>query len=305
MNLTPNTQPTFYFIGVTTTQSSIMRIFPRWMTILGQDARIVGLDVPLNAPAATYRAIIEHMKADPLVRGALVTAHKISLYQAASDLFDWLDPYAVLCGEVSGIAKRDGQLRGYAKDIFSAGNSWKALVPPDHFAQTGAETLCFGSGGAAVALTVFLSEQADRPRRFTLVDISRQRLDHAAELHARLNSDIQFAYIQNADPFINDALMTALPPGSVVINGTGMGKDIPGSPITAAGLFPPSGRVWEFNYRGALDFLHQARRQERPQQLTIHDGWVYFLHGWTQVVYEVFQVPESPERFAQLDAAAR
>ena len=33
------TQPTFYFIGVTTAQSSIMRVFPAWARHLGLPAR--------------------------------------------------------------------------------------------------------------------------------------------------------------------------------------------------------------------------------------------------------------------------
>ena len=37
----PRTVSTLYFIGVTTTQSSIMKVFPRWSDILGLDARII------------------------------------------------------------------------------------------------------------------------------------------------------------------------------------------------------------------------------------------------------------------------
>lgn len=32
-------KPTFYFIGVTTEQSSIMRVFPKWAELLGLDAQ--------------------------------------------------------------------------------------------------------------------------------------------------------------------------------------------------------------------------------------------------------------------------
>ena len=75
--------------------------------------------------------------------------------------------------------------------------------------------------------------------------------------------------------------MAAMPPGSLVVNGTGMGKDSPGSPITDQGVFPEKARVWELNYRGELGFLHQARRQEAARALFIEDGWRYFVHGWT------------------------
>ena len=297
--------PTFYFIGVTTGSSSIMKVFPKWMEVLGLDVHLAGIDAPLHAPPETYRAIVEHIKRDPLVRGALVTTHKIDLLNATRDLFDGLDANAQLCGEVSCIAKRDGQLLGFAKDPISSGKTWEHFVPAGHFARTGAEVLCFGSGGAAVATTVYLARAADRPRRFTLVDVSAERLQHAREIHAQLPTDIIFEYLQNADPYLNDIRMGALPAASVVINGTGMGKDLPGSPITAAGIFPLDGLVWEFNYRGELNFLQQARKQAQDRRLTLEDGWVYFMHGWTLVVAEALGFDLTPAVFAKLDAAAR
>lgn len=60
------TQPTFYFIGVTTTQSSIMRVFPRWSDILGLNTHMAGYDAPLHAPAEVYREIVTHIKTHPL-----------------------------------------------------------------------------------------------------------------------------------------------------------------------------------------------------------------------------------------------
>lgn len=305
MNFVSPSVPTFYFVGVTTGKSSINKVFPRWMDVLGLDVQLAGIDAPLHAPADTYRAIIEHIKHDPMVSGGLVTTHKIDLLAATRDLFDYLDPNAELCGEISAIAKRDGKLLGYAKDPISSGKTWEHFVPAGHFARTGADVLCFGSGGAAVATTVYLAQAADRPKRVTLVDVSAERLDHARHIHAQIKTDMQFSYMCNADAYVNDGLMSDLPAGSVVINGTGMGKDIPGSPITAAGIFPQDGLVWEFNYRGELTFMHQAERQATLRHLTIEDGWVYFLHGWTQVVAEVLGFDLTPEVFAKLDTAAQ
>ena len=120
----------------------------------------------------------------------------------------------------------------------------------------------------------------------------------------KLDTDIAFEYICNQDPARNDAIMGALPPGSIVINATGMGKDRPGSPITDAGLFPRGGIAWEFNYRGELDFLHQALAQEAARELHVEDGWVYFLHGWTQVIAQVFHIALDDALFARLAAIA-
>lgn len=297
--------PTFYFIGVKTAQSSSLRVFPRWSQILNLHTEIAGVDVPIGAPARVYRDIVSHIKAHPLARGALITTHKIDLLNAARDLFDELDPYAQLCSEVSCIAKRGGKLVGIAKDPVSSGFAWRAFVPAGHFAQTGGAVLCFGSGGAAVAISAYLAKADDRPQRMTLVDISEKRLNHARAIHQRINTDIHFEYVLNGAAPQNDRLMAALPDGSMVINATGMGKDLPGSPITVAGIFPQNGLAWELNYRGELLFLQQARRQAEARALHVEDGWRYFLHGWTQAMQDVFGFELTPELFARLDEAAQ
>jgi shikimate 5-dehydrogenase len=247
---------------------------------------------------------VQHIKDDPLSKGALVTTHKIDLLAAARDLFDYLDPYAELCGEISCISKQDGKLCGHAKDPISSGLTWDGFIEPGHWARTNAEVLCLGAGGAAVAISVHAARQADFPQRFITVDIAQHRLDELKHIHHKLACGIQFQYVLNDKPDYNDELMVSLPDGSLIINATGMGKDRPGSPITDGGLFPQNGLVWELNYRGELDFLHQAERQVAARHLKIEDGWVYFLHGWTQVVAEVFHITLTPELFDKLDEAA-
>jgi shikimate 5-dehydrogenase len=296
-----------YFVGVTTGKSSIMKVFPKWSDVLGLGAQIVGYDCPLHAPDEDYLAIVRHIKADPLSMGALVTTHKIDLLTATRDEFEYLDPYARLCGEISSISKRNGTLRGHAKDPISSGLSLEAFVPRGHWGNTGGHVLCLGAGGSAVAISVYLAglkDKADRPDKFIAVNRSPGRLEALQEMVKQLETDIEFEYVLNEDPVGNDALMAELPPGSMVINATGMGKDRPGSPVTDDAVWPRNGLVWELNYRGELDFMHQARRKADLFHLTIEDGWVYFLHGWTQVVAEVFNVQLTPELFQRLDEAA-
>ena len=143
---------------------------------------------------------------------------------------------------------------------------------------------------------------ATGPARIVVVNRSPARLGvHARRARKaqrtawRTGEQVKVEYVHNADPAENDRLMAEMPPGSLVVNGTGMGKDSPGSPITDQGVFPEGARVWELNYRGELDFLHQARRQEARRALFIEDGWRYFVHGWTCVMEEVFDVPMTPE----------
>lgn len=302
------TVPTFYFIGVTTTRSSIMKVFPLWMKELGHPEIVLeGIDHPMNDLPEHYRQTVSYIKQDPLSVGGLVTTHKINLLQASRDLFDYLDPYAQICGEISSISKRAGHLEGHAKDPITAGLSMDAIVGKDYFGRTGGIVLCFGAGGSAVATALHLirkQAQADRPKKFITVNRSQPRLDGMKAMVESQPTDIQFEYICNQDPRANDRLMEDLPPGSIVINATGMGKDSPGSPITWEGKFPQNGIAWEFNYRGELDFLHQAEAQRLSSQLTVEDGWLYFVHGWTQVVAQVLHIDLTPELFSRLEAVA-
>ena len=114
--------PTLYFIGVTTAKSSIQTVFPRWAAELGLgDVRLQGIDLPLHAPRDSYRSVAEFIKSDPLSAGALVTTHKIDLYEACEDLFDEIDPHASLMGETSCLSKQDGRFVCHAKDPISSG----------------------------------------------------------------------------------------------------------------------------------------------------------------------------------------
>jgi shikimate dehydrogenase len=299
--------PTMYFIGVTTAQSSIMKVFPLWSEILGLGAQMIGIDVPIHAPAEMYRTIVAHIRDDPLSMGALVTTHKIDILDATRDRFDCLDSYAELCGEISCIAKRDGRLEGYALDPILSGRAWRGFVETGHWGRFPGNVMCIGTGGTAVAIAAYLagiSNPDDRPAEFIAINRSRPRLDKMRQITTALDSEIEFEFVLNSKAEVNDAILSSLPAGSMVINATGMGKDRPGSPITDAAAFPEHGLVWELNYRGELRFLEQARRQQQRRNLTVEDGWGYFVHGWSEAVCRVFSKQLSPERFSLLETAA-
>lgn len=302
------TVPTFYFVGVTTGQSSIMNVFPRWMEALGRsDVVIEGIDHDLHDDPEAYRRTVAQMKYDPLSLGGLVTSHKISVLEAARDMFDELHSSARLTGETSCISKRDGKLIGHAKDPLTSGLSLDAILGDGYFGETGGHVLCLGAGGSGKAISLHLIEKddpADRPERMIVVNRSCPRLDDLREMVESLETDISFHYVLNEEPTVNDELMAALPPGSVVINATGLGKDLPGSPITDDGLFPENGVAWEINYRGELDFWHQAMAQRESRGVTVEDGWLYFLHGWTQHIAEVLHIDIDDETFERLAAIA-
>ncbi|MBB3934158.1 shikimate dehydrogenase family protein [Aureimonas phyllosphaerae] len=295
MTYAPATRPTLHFIGVTTGQSSIIKVFPAWAAHLGlRDAAIRGIDFPPHAEASAYRDAVEFIRDDPLSLGALVTTHKIDLFQAARDLFDVVDPHASLMGETSCISKRDGKLVCHAKDPISSGLAIDGFLEPGHFARTGAEFFAMGTGGSTIAMTWHLM-RADRgrdvPSRVVVSDRSAHRLDEIRAVHRQMAPAMPVEYVLVDTSTTNDEVLRALKPGSFVVNATGLGKDAPGSPLTDRALFPHEAIAWDLNYRGDLVFLEQARRQAAERALRVEDGWTYFLHGWTQVIAEVFETP--------------
>lgn len=290
----PADRPTLYFIGVTTGSSSIMRVFPAWTRALGlADAQIRGIDFPLHAEPAAYRRAVEFIRDDPLSLGALVTTHKIDLFDACRDLFDVIDPLATLMGETSCISKRDGRLICHAKDPISSGLSIEGFLGRDYFARTGADLFSIGAGGSTIALTWHLMRRergADVPARIVVSDRAQPRLEEIRRIHRAIESAVSCEYVLAAELADNDSVLSGLRPGSLVINATGLGKDTPGSPLSNRAVFPEKAVVWDLNYRGDLVFLDQARAQAVRRDLTIVNGWTYFIHGWTQVIAEVFDI---------------
>ncbi len=308
--LRPATVPTLYFIGVTTGRSSIQHVFPLWAEHLGlTDAVLQGIDLPLHAPVEDYRRVVRFIAEDPLSLGALVTTHKIDLYAACHDLFDEIDPFAELMGETSCLSKRDGRLVCHAKDPISSGLALDAFLPEGFWAGGPADALLLGAGGSTIAISWYLSQRErglDRPARIVVTNRSAARLDHLREIHASLPTDTRFEYHLTPTPADNARVLADLAPRSLVVNATGLGKDAPGSPLPDDAVFPHDGVAWDLNYRGDLVFLDQARAQSDARSLRVEDGWIYFVHGWTQVIAEVFDIdiPTSGPAFERLSDLA-
>jgi shikimate 5-dehydrogenase len=310
VSFTPAARPTMYFIGVTTGSSAIRRVFPLWAEALGiPEADLVGIDLAPGSPAEAYREVVSWIARDELSVGALVTTHKIDLYLACRDLFVGFNPDAVALEEVSCIAKRPAGLLGMATDPVSVGLALDAFLPSGHWQRTGAAALLLGAGGSATALMCHLAAEergAARPERIVATSRRAERLEKIRRVHELRGLSVPLETRRADGPLANDAALAGLPPGSLVVNATGLGKDAPGSPLTNAAEFPMWGLAWDFNYRGDLIFLEQARRQQAGRGLRLEDGWVYFIHGWTRVIAEVFQldVPTAGPAFDRLATMA-
>ncbi len=290
--LSPAKRPTMYFVGVSTARSIIMRVFPAWARHLQfGDCELKGIDLVQHDKPERYREVVRFIKQDPLSIGALVTTHKIDLLHAARDLFDDLDDFASLMGEVSSISKSDGHLLGAAKDPISSGCALDAFLPMGHWNRVRGDAFILGAGGSSIALCSYLlkgKSAAGKPARLFVSNRSVGRLDEMKRIHAAEGIQFPVQYVHTPRAEDNDAIIRQLPAGSLVANATGLGKDGPGSPITRDALLPMYGFAWDFNYRGELEFLRQARAQASERRLHVEDGWRYFIYGWLSVIAEVF-----------------
>jgi shikimate 5-dehydrogenase len=222
-----------------------------------------------------------------------VTTHKLDVLRAAGDLFDEVDEHARALGEISCIARRDGRLLGWAKDAVTAARSLDHVTPPGFFAD-GGHALVLGAGGAGGAIVASLLEADPPPGRIVITDRSPERLERFTDPR-----------VEPRPAAPEGETLAGLPPRSLIVNATGMGKDRPGTPLAADARFPEGSAAWELNYRGEREFLRQARAQPG---LLVEDGWRYFIYGWTAVMEEVFQRPigeADVDRLAELAEFAR
>ncbi|HSB14677.1 MAG TPA: hypothetical protein VLE22_09470 [Bryobacteraceae bacterium] len=281
-----------YFIGVTTAASSIHALFPKWTELAGiEGSELVGLDIEPGAPPQAYREAMRRLRDDTAAWGALVTTHKTAVYAHARDLFDGFDADAEALREVSCIVRREGRMTGVAIDTLTSGLALRQVTGNGPFQG---QALIMGAGGAAVALAVHLSRR-HRPSRVILTDVSAGRIVEASELAP---AECMLVNV----PEDHDRILGAMAEGVLVVNATGMGKDRPGCPITVQARFPAGSVAWDFNYRGDLLFLENAR----AQGIRAVDGWEYFLHGWSQIMARVFGFDLTPELFtAMRDEAER
>lgn len=308
--LTPDTlvgatRPTMYFVGVTTGSSAIHRVFDAWRPLLGlEDVALTGIDVPVGAPAQSYRDAVTFMRDDPLSRGALVTTHKLDVYVTCHDLLQSVNGDAERLEEVSALVAGDGSIRGLALDTITSALSLHAIVPN----LAGRDVVVLGAGGAALALCDYFAHRAgtEAPTRVHATDIDSARLAAVVEAGRAGAADISWASHLLEPGDVSDQLLADVPDGTVVVNATGMGKDRPGSPLSNDVTFPRHGFAWDFNYRGRLDFLRQARDRSAADDLAVEDGWRYFVHGWTRTIDAVFNldIPTDGAGFDQLFDAA-
>ena len=263
------------------------------------NAVISGIDIPLNASKNDYVSALTQMVNDQNCHGALVTTHKLALYQYAKSLFTEFDDFANTCGEISCVKINKSVVSGFAKDPISAGLAINDFLPNDFFDSQN-EVILIGDGGAATAIAWYLSGISQPPVKIHVIGRDLSRLQHLLSVVSSRSIKVEIS-LSSPDVFRKIALLDKQ---LLIINATGMGKDLPGSPWPDGLLFPKNSFLWELNYRGSLEFYHQGKSQEKERNLTITDGWRYFIYGWTQVISEVFDVAIDQETLKKLETQA-
>ncbi len=298
----------FWFIGVSTGQSMIMRLFPIWEELLGiQGTRMHGVDLPPGVEGQKILETVSELRANPDVLGALVTTHKLAVWKETSDLFAKVDEHATRLQEISCISKdKKGKLIGHAKDPITSGKVMESILGKNHWqAHPKAEAMVLGCGGAGTAIIhqLLSGEVGNDPQKITGLEHNRGRLEKVRNDF----SDTKKLILEESEPSGETAagIMTRLPPNSLIVNATGMGKDFPGSPVPKSIDFPEQVIVWELNYRGSLEFYQHAKEQEVSRKLRVHDGWDYFLLGWSSVMEEVFHFELTETLMNQLKKTAK
>ena len=165
-----------------------------------------------------------------------------------------------------------------------------------------------GAGGSAIAICSHLlkpSNGTNIPSKVLIGNRSKPRLDEIERLLKEINPNVPAEFFLTPETDDNDKILAGLKPNSLIINATGLGKDRPGSPLSDHCVYPMDSLVWELNYRGELTFMKQAIAQAKEKNLFIEDGWTYFIHGWTQVVAEVFHIDITGEVFDACEKIAR
>lgn len=302
----------FYLIGITSKQSLMVQILPAWAEALGVEVDLLNIDLPHDANALQYQKAVIDIKGDDNAIGSVVTAHKLKMYEYGYSFFDQCDALSEVTKEIGTIIKRGSHLIGMAMpDCMATALSLKSMLGDDYWYRNNSDVLCFGAGGVARAIVLSLlfdiasspplgRKQKHKPGRLLLVDINLERLEATKEFLMPYSKDVEIQYICSNKSENNDQLVSNLPIGSLVVNATGMGKDLPGSPLSDKVIFAQKAIIWDLNYRGERMFLEQAKSQQDDRNLFVYDGWLCFMHGWTQALQFALRETFSLHQFEKL-----
>jgi shikimate dehydrogenase len=80
------------FVGVTTGSSLIHRAMTSWNPLLGASCDLRGVDIPVGADDDCYRRLLDEVTSDDSVAGAVITTHKLRVFETCRTRFASLEP---------------------------------------------------------------------------------------------------------------------------------------------------------------------------------------------------------------------
>lgn len=288
----------FAFVGVTTRSSAVVKVFRAWCDILGVNWTLAHWDLAINSPSSEYDKIVSNFRSND-VAGGLVTTHKTNLFSYEWRNLDLVEPLSIILNEVGVIFKRDGELCGGVSDVRSGGIILESLTASQAWLEGNRHVYILGAGGAGLAALWNLGGMGiGEAKRITIVEPNIERRGLAERLSSSSSFQCPTTVVAGKDGQA-DSYINSLERGPLIINATGLGKDRPGSPVSSNFIFPQSAVVWDFNYRGELEFLGQAEKQAKERNLSVHDGFQYFACGWSVVMSRVAGRSWNPHVFSQ------
>lgn len=275
----------FIFLGVSTAHSSVHSLFGKWCQAIAVEARMVGVDIPIGASKEVYERFSGEYLCLEHVIGGLVTSHKAALFEHCRSWFSHLTRDAESLEEIGAIYQQGGSWAADAPDVRASGVVVSKLLSTSQWRGGAKHVVIFGAGGAGLALSVALASLDERPSEIVLTECWADRARTVQRILRHRNLD---HFIELLPAERNQELLDNRPSGTLFVNASGLGKDMPGSPVLSFRNIAKNSIAWDFNYRGDLLFLKQAYAEVGAKSLVVEDGWRYFFSGWAHVVCKVF-----------------
>jgi shikimate dehydrogenase len=285
-SMLPNIGPSrrfLVFLGRDAARSLAVTAFPAWMAVLKEECELVCVNMPPNMADREYVALIHELRSRPGCVGMQVTNHKVALFQAARQEFDGFSGDCTVLEEAGGIVITDNRLIGISPDSAA----FRREFGNHRELASSVEVVLLGGGGAARAV-VLVASTLPGVQKISVTEVNpRRRLDFSRWV-SNLGPDLQ-VHIDVLPADANDELVSCAGNGALIVNASGMGKDVEGSPVSSSVEFPQESTVWDLNYRGQLDFLVHARQQAEAKRLRIIDGFSLFISNWTWLLENVLR----------------
>ncbi|WP_189765881.1 hypothetical protein [Streptomyces xanthochromogenes] len=177
-------------------------------------------------------------------------------------------------------------LHASAHDVAAGGDIVQELLADSRWETGARHAVVLGAGGAGLALACVLTE-ASGVRQVILTEQSsarRREVRHILEA-----AGLDGGRVALAPATQNDSLVAEAPPGTLLVNATGLGKDTPGSPLADTTPLPARSLFWELNYRGQRPLLARAQATTGSTGGRAVDGWDFFVRSWFEALKTILE----------------